>query len=279
MMVKANHALAHLLEHEPVLMGVVNVTPDSFSDGGDFLESETAVAHGRALLLKGAHILDIGGESTRPNAEIISVEEELRRVIPVIEGLKEHAPYISIDTRNAKVMRAAIKAGANIVNDVSALTHDPESASVIAQSDVSVCLMHMQGTPQTMQNAPSYENVVDDILRYFDELLDFCIGAGIHRDKIILDPGIGFGKTLEHNLSLLKNLKAFKCFGLPLLLGVSRKSFIAAASKGESAGDRLPGSLAAALWGLEQGADIFRVHDVAETAQAFAIHRAIKAAS
>lgn len=270
------HKLAGLLEDAPILMGIVNVTPDSFSDGGQFFDTDRAVAHGLKLLEDGAQILDIGGESTRPGAEAVSIEEELRRVIPVIEGLKGKAAHISIDTRNASVMAGAIAAGATIVNDVSALAHDPDSMGVVADSGVPVCLMHMKGTPETMQDAPEYGDVLSEVLAYFEARIAACVRAGIAEDQIILDPGIGFGKTVEHNLLLLKNLSALKCFGLPVLLGVSRKRFIAAVSKGEPEDARLPGSLAAALWGLEQGAEIFRVHDVAETRQAFSVYDGIQ---
>lgn len=262
----------------PLIMGVVNVTPDSFSDGGAYLAADKAIEHGKSLLKEGADILDIGGESTRPNAETVSIEEEIERITPVIEGLAEHASYISIDTRNAATMQAAIQAGANIINDVSGLTHDSDSADIVAQSGLPVCIMHMQGNPQIMQNAPIYENVVDEILAFFEERLEFCARRNIRSKNIILDPGIGFGKTLEHNLSIMKNINKFKMFNCPVLLGVSRKSFIGDLCDETNPEGRIFGSISAALYGLENGADIFRVHDVKETKQAFTVHRAIASA-
>lgn len=273
---KLDAFLSNISPFGPALMGIVNVTPDSFSDGGQFYNSQDAINHGLTLIAEGAHILDIGGESTRPGAAIISTEEELERVIPVIQGLRKntHIP-ISIDTRCAKVMEAALEAGASIVNDVSALTHDPESLGVVARKNIAVCLMHMQGTPQTMQDNPDYGDVVTNIMQYFDARMKICIEEGINEENIILDPGIGFGKTLDHNLQILKHLQSFKSFGRPVLLGASRKSFISMASNNEPAQERLAGSIAVALWGAEQRADILRIHDVAQTRQALAIQNAI----
>lgn len=271
--------LKSLLENSPLVMGIVNVTPDSFSDGGHYHEAKDAIAHAKLLHDQGAHILDVGGESTRPNAQIISPGEEMQRVLPVIAGAKSFASCISIDTRNAATMAAAIDAGAHIINDVSALSHDPESVHVAAQYGVPVCLMHMRGTPQTMQDNPFYEDVVEDIIRYFEERIAFCSKNGMKDNQIILDVGIGFGKTLEHNLALLANLTRIKALGFPVLLGVSRKSFIAKLSDDAHADQRLGGSLAAALWGIDHGADILRVHDVAQTLQAVQIYNAIKGAS
>lgn len=273
-----SNILSHLFKNKPVVMGIVNVTPDSFSDGGLHNTTQAAIDHGMQLLSEGADILDIGGESTRPDAEIVSVEEEIRRVIPVIEGLKGKAAYISIDTRNANTMRAAIKAGANIINDVSSLEHDPESVHIVSESGRPICLMHMQGTPQNMQKSPEYENVVDDILDYFTNRIEYCLKNNIKENQIILDVGVGFGKTLEHNLLLLKNISEFKKFGFPLLLGTSRKSFISALSCKEPPDRRIGGSIASAIWGMEQGVDIFRVHDVAQTLQALKVYEAIKEA-
>lgn len=263
----------------PMIMGIVNVTPDSFSDGGDFYDPARAISHGLQLIEEGAHILDIGGESTRPNAEIVSIEEEIKRVVPVIEGLSGKSPFISIDTRNAQTMRAAIKAGANIVNDVSGLLYDESSIDVVAEAQVPVCIMHSQGTPQDMQDSPEYVDVVDDILAFFEERLETCSKRGIEQNKIIVDPGIGFGKTLDHNLKIIAQLDRFHQFGCPILLGVSRKSFIGKISGEDQAKNRLPGSLASALVGLEKGAQIFRVHDVKETKQAFDVHQAIYSAT
>jgi dihydropteroate synthase len=228
---------------------------------------------------EGAAILDIGGESTRPGAEVIDPEEEITRVVPVIEGLRGKVPWISIDTRNAQTMRAALAAGANCINDISGLTYDPEALSVAAGANVPIILMHSQGTPQTMQKNPSYTNVIEDIYAFFEERLEACKTARIEKKNLILDVGIGFGKTLEHNLLLLGNIKHFQDLGCPLLLGTSRKGFIGALSQNEPSESRQGGSLASALWGLSQGVQIFRVHDVAQTAQAFAVYRAIEASS
>lgn len=263
---------------EPVIMGIVNVTPDSFSDGGDFFSAEQAIKHGLQLLKEGAHILDIGGESTRPNADIVSVEDEIKRVIPVIEGLADKAPYISIDTRNPETMQKAISIGANIINDISGLRHDINSISVAVDAQIPVCIMHMQGTPQDMQNRPEYEHVIDEILAFFEERLMFCEKHGLSKDKVILDPGIGFGKTLNHNLTILNNMDAFHRFGCPVMLGASRKSFIGVITGDDNPKNRLAGSLAAALSGLDQNVQIFRVHDVKETRQAFDVYQAVRSA-
>jgi len=261
----------------PIIMGVVNVTPDSFSDGGEHYDIHAAIAHSEQIFEDGALILDIGGESTRPNAEVVSIEEEQKRVLPVIHALKETgAPIISIDTCNAQTMREAIDAGANFINDVSGLTRDKQSVSVVAQSGLPVCIMHMQGTPQTMQDSPKYDNVLDEVMAFFEERLNYCEANGVVQNRVILDPGIGFGKTLEHNLTLIKNLKEFHRFGRPILLGVSRKSFIGAISGEDNPKERLAGSISTALHGLEAGVQIFRVHDVKETRQAFDVHHAIK---
>ncbi len=262
---------------EPVIMGVVNVTPDSFSDGGECYAPKAALTHGLRLLEQGVHILDIGGESTRPGSAAISIDEELRRVIPVIKALKEQgAPIISIDTQNAETMRIGVDNGANLINDISGLHGDPKSVSVVAESGLPVCIMHMQGTPQTMQNNPNYNNILDEVMAFFEERLEFCDSHGVAQNRVILDPGIGFGKTLEHNLTLIKNINKFKDLGCPLLLGVSRKSFIGAISGETNPKERLAGSLAAALYGLDAGVQIFRVHDVKQTRQAFQVHNAIK---
>ncbi len=267
----------NLTSNSPLIMGILNVTPDSFSDGGDYNSTALAVAHGLKLLGDGAHILDIGGESTRPNADVVSVKEEIERVVPVIRALATHAPYISIDTRNAATMRAAIDAGANIINDVSALSHDPESMIVASQSGLPVCLMHMKGSPKDMQKSPSYDDVVVEVLNYFKARIIKCIEAGIDPSQIIIDPGIGFGKTLEHNFMLIKHISAFQSLGHPVLLGASRKSFIGALDINASEGkDRIAGSIAAALYGVfHGGAQIIRVHDVYETRQALAVFSAL----
>jgi len=259
----------------PLIMGIVNVTPDSFSDGGETPNAAAAIERGRLMIDQGADILDIGGESTRPGAEPVSLDEELARVVPVIETLAAEGACISVDTRNAPVMAAAIKAGAAIVNDVTGLQGDGQSLKTIAASNVSVVLMHMQGDPRTMQETPHYEDVVGEVGGYLITRINACEQAGISRDRIAIDPGIGFGKTLEHNLELLRNLGAFARLGCPLVLGVSRKSLIGQLSGQEDAGRRLPGSLAAALNGVSRGASILRVHDVAETRQALDVWSAI----
>lgn len=269
---------AGLALDRPRLMGVLNVTPDSFSDGGRYASHEAAIAHGRALLAAGAAILDVGGESTRPGAAPVSIDEELDRVVPVIEALSKEGALISIDTRRAAVMRAALAAGARIVNDVTALAGDPESASVVAKSGAAVVLMHMQGEPHTMQQAPTYRDAPLDIYDFFAARLTACVAAGIDPARVALDPGIGFGKRDPHNLAILADLALYHGLGCALLLGVSRKSFIGRLSRGEDADQRLAGSLAAALSGLERGVQIIRVHDVAETAQAVAIRQAIATA-
>lgn len=257
-----------------LIMGVVNVTPDSFSDGGAFFEPQNAIQHAMQLLEEGADILDIGGESTRPGADIISDEDEVNRVVPVIEGVKEKASFISIDTRNAQTMHKALKAGANIINDVSGLMHDPESIAVAAESNCPVCIMHMKGTPQTMQDSPIYDDVVDEVLHYFEERLNFCSKNGVNPERVVLDPGIGFGKTLDHNVSILKHMQRIKAMGSPVLLGTSRKSFIGAISGEQDAKKRFPGSLASLLAVIKH-VDIVRVHDVAETRQALDVYQAI----
>ena len=257
------------------IMGVVNVTPDSFSDGGDRFDTGLAVAAGLELQEAGADILDIGGESTRPGADPVAPAEERRRVIPVIRELARQGALVSVDTRHAATMAEALAAGAAIVNDVTALSGDPESLGVVAEAGCALVLMHMQGAPETMQTAPRYEEVVLDIYDYLAARLEACLVAGISPDRVAVDPGIGFGKTIDHNLQILDQLALYHGLGCPLLLGVSRKSFIGRLSTGEAPKDRLPGSLAAALAGLARGAQILRVHDVAETRQAIRIWEAI----
>jgi dihydropteroate synthase len=259
-------------------MGIVNVTPDSFSDGGDRLDPAAAIAAGRRMLEEGAEILDIGGESTRPGAEPVGIEEECARVLPVIEALAADGALVSIDSRHAAVMRAAVEAGASIVNDVTALTGDPESLAAVAALEVPVILMHMQGEPRTMQADPRYGDVVAEVRGFLGERAAACESAGIARADICIDPGIGFGKTVAHNLALLKHLEAIRELGYPVLIGASRKSFIGKLSHGEAPKQRLGGSLAVALAAAERGAAILRVHDVAETAQALALWRAISEA-
>ena len=259
----------------PALMGIINVTPDSFSDGGQYDSAPEAIARGWRLIEEGADILDIGGESTRPGAAPVTPQQEMDRVLQVIEGLHGCGKLISIDTKNAATMRAALAAGAGMINDVSALTADPDSLTFVAASDVPVCLMHMQGDPATMQKAPSYEDAVAEICAYLAARIIACTDAGIIKDRIIVDPGIGFGKTLEHNLGLLNHIARFCDLGVPVLLGASRKSFIEGICPGTPPQDRLPGSLAAALWAAQNGVSILRVHDVAQTKQALAVHAAV----
>jgi dihydropteroate synthase len=269
------YSFAGVTSDRPLLMGVVNVTPDSFSDGGQFSSLEEAVGFGRSLALQGASILDIGGESTRPGAASVTIEQEIARAIPVVRALAADGLCVSIDTRHAPVMRAALEAGASIINDVSALEGDPDSLAVAAGSRASVVLMHMRGTPATMQDHPAYEDAPQEIFGYLAGRIEACLSAGMPRERICVDPGIGFGKTLRHNVELLANLDLFHKLGVPVLLGVSRKSLIAALSRNEPPQDRLAGSIAAALSGIARGAQILRVHDVAETAQAVAVWHAI----
>ncbi|MEX0694879.1 MAG: dihydropteroate synthase [Rhodospirillales bacterium] len=269
---------AGLLLDRPRLMGVVNVTPDSFSDGGDFLDASIAIQHGKSLIDAGADILDIGGESTRPGSEPISTDEECRRILPVIEGLADTGVLISVDTRHGAVMRQAIDAGARIVNDVTALTGDPESVRVCAEAGVDVVLMHMQGEPRTMQDNPHYDDAALDIVDYMQARLLHLQASGIPKTRVAVDPGIGFGKNLAHNLRILSHIDAFHALGVPLVLGVSRKSFISKIDREALPKDRVAGSIAAAIAGWDRGVQIFRVHDVAETRQALAVWQAIEEA-
>ena len=269
---------AGLLLDRPLVMGIVNVTPDSFSDGGRYAETDAAIAHGRRLREEGADILDIGGESTRPGAAPLAPEAELARVIPVIRALAAEGALISIDTRRAVVMRAAIEAGARIVNDVTALTGDADSLAVVRESGVSVVLMHMLGDPQTMQVKPVYADVVREVSAYLAERVQACRAAGLAAERIAVDPGIGFGKTVEHNLSLLAGTARLRALGVAVLVGASRKAFIGRLSRGEPAPERVAGSVAAALAAIERGAHIVRVHDVAATRQALSVWQAVERA-
>jgi dihydropteroate synthase len=263
----------------PVLMGILNVTPDSFSDGGAFYDPSRALDHGRAMMEAGADIVDVGGESTRPGANETPVAEELRRVVPIVEALARDGVPISVDTRRAAVMRAALDAGARVVNDVTALTGDRDSMAVAAESGAPVVLMHMAGEPRTMQQAPHYDDVALDVLDYLEARVDACEAAGIPRSHIAVDPGMGFGKhPIDHNLPLLRRIALLHATGCEILLGVSRKSFIGRVSRNEQAAERVAGSVAAALWGVSQGVQIIRVHDVGETRQALAVCRAIMGA-
>ncbi len=259
----------------PLVMGIVNVTPDSFSDGGDFAETDAAIRHGLKLVDEGADIVDVGGESTRPGSLPVSVEDEWRRVGAVIGALARQGALVSVDTRHAEIMRRALAEGARIVNDVTALTGEAESLGVVAGSQAGVVLMHMQGEPATMQKDPHYDDVVADVETYLGARVAACRAAGISPERIAVDPGIGFGKTLEHNLRLLANCGQLRKLGVAVLIGASRKSLIGRLAGGATAKDRLGGSLAAALAAAVRGADIVRVHDVAATRQALAVWRAI----
>ena len=256
------------------LMGVVNVTPDSFSDGGLYLDPAAAVAHGRELAEAGAVVLDVGGESTRPGAEPFGAEEELRRVVPVVRGLRDCGCELSVDTSKAAVAAAAIDAGATIVNDVTALRGDPEMAALCAERDATVVLMHMLGEPRSMQNVPRYDDVVADLKALLAERLAAATAAGIAAERVWLDPGIGFGKTAAHNMELLRRLGELRELGRPLVVGTSRKSFIGRVD-GSAAGERLGGTIASSVIAAAEGAEVLRVHDVAEVRQALAVATAI----
>ncbi len=246
-------------------MGVINVTPDSFSDGGQFHQTEKAVVKALNLINEGADIIDIGGESTRPGADIVTVQDEINRVVPVIEHIRRKNKHItiSIDSSKAEVIQAAIQAGANFINDVNAL-QSPGCIEIAAQYQLPVCLMHKQGQPKTMQNCPQYHDVVEDVMSFFKKRVQECLTAGITKSNIILDPGIGFGKTLKHNLALLKNINTLKSIEHPILIGVSRKTMIGEILNAD-VNHRLYGSLAVAQFAFTQGAEIFRVHDVKAT--------------
>jgi dihydropteroate synthase len=262
----------------PVVMGVVNVTPDSFSDGGRFLDPGAAVRHGRALAGEGAAILDVGGESTRPGAAPVSEQEERERVVGVVEQLAAEA-RVSIDTTKAGVASAAVAAGATLVNDVSAFRFAPELAGVVADAGVDCCLMHMLGEPRTMQDDPRYGDVVSEVRSFLEERLAFAVAEGVPEDRVWLDPGIGFGKTVEHNLELLARLEEIVAIGRPVVVGTSRKSFLGTVAGGREADRRLPGTIATNVMALERGAAVFRVHDVAAVVDALAVASATVAAT
>ena len=258
-------------------MGIVNVTPDSFSDGGRFLAPERAIAHARELSDGGADLLDIGGESTRPGARAVPAEEELARVAPVLAGLENVKPPISIDTSKTAVADAALDAGAEIVNDVTALRSDPALAGLCAERKCGVVLMHMQGTPRTMQENPTYDDVVDDVKAFLAGRIEFAVGEGIDEDRIWIDPGIGFGKTVRHNVELLRRLGELRELGRPVVVGTSRKRFIGTLT-GREVDDRLGGTIASNVLAVKAGADVVRVHDVAEVRQALTVTEAVLAA-
>jgi dihydropteroate synthase len=250
------------------IMGVVNVTPDSFSDGGVFDDEAAAIAHGHRLISEGAAIIDVGGESTRPGAAPVPVEQELERVIPVVEGIS--GAQISIDTMKLAVAERALDAGASYVNDVTAFRHDPELAGLVADRGVDCCLMHMLGEPRTMQDDPRYDDVVDDVKAFLEERLKVAVKAGVAEERIQLDPGIGFGKTLDHNLELLRRLDELTTLGRPIVIGTSRKSFLGRLT-GRDVTERACATAATSVIAFERGARVFRVHDVAATADALAV--------
>ena len=257
----------------PLVMGVVNITPDSFSDGGKFLAADAAIDHGLQLIEDGADILDIGGESTRPGAEPVNIAEELRRVLPIIQAMQRKNVPISIDTMKPEVMKAAIQAGVSMVNDVNALRADG-AVEICAESNVGVCLMHMQGSPRTMQLEPTYSDVVAEVKTFLLDRAQACERAGIARDRIVIDPGFGFGKNREHNLTLLRRLKEFRELGYAVLAGLSRKSVLGKIT-GQEVVSRVPASVAAAMLAAQTGAHIVRVHDVRATKDALAILHAV----
>lgn len=260
----------------PVVMGILNVTPDSFSDGGKFSSFELACQHADEMVAQGALIIDIGGESTRPGAADVSVEDELARVVPLVEYVaKHHDVWISVDTSKPDVMRQAVNAGAHLINDVRALL-EPGALETAAQLNVPICLMHMQGAPRTMQSAPEYQDVIADVFKFLNERIQACLEAGIPRELLLIDPGFGFGKTLEHNYELLAKLERFAQFELPILIGLSRKSMIGNLLARPTS-ERLAGSLAGAMIAAQKGAHIIRVHDVPETVDMLKVLQATQA--
>jgi dihydropteroate synthase len=253
------------------IMGVLNVTPDSFSDGGEWLDFDAAVAHGRELIAQGAEIVDVGGESTRPRSEPVAVDDELARVVPVVGALAGAGAQLSVDTAKATVAAAALDAGATLVNDVTALRADPDMAALVAERGCDCCLMHMLGEPRTMQDDPRYDDVVAEVAHFLAERAEVATAAGIARERIMVDPGIGFGKTMEHNLALLDGLDAIASLGFPVVLGASRKSFLGAITGREDPHERAVATAAVNVLGLERGASVFRVHDVAATRDALLV--------
>jgi dihydropteroate synthase len=258
----------------PLVMGIVNITPDSFHDGGRFAAADDAIAHADRLIEEGADLLDLGGESTRPGAVPVPAEQELARVLPVLEALRGRGVPVSVDTRQPAVMRAALAAGAAMINDVNAL-RAPGAVEAVAGTDASVCLMHMQGEPRTMQQAPRYADVVGEVTAFLEARIEACVAAGIERSRIVVDPGFGFGKRLEDNLTLARALPVLAKLA-PVLVGFSRKSMIGAMTGRAATADRLAGSVAAALWAARHGAAVLRVHDVAATRDALAVWRQLE---
>jgi dihydropteroate synthase len=262
---------------EPAIMGILNVTPDSFSDGGKFFDADAAATHGLAMARAGAKIIDVGGESTRPGAPAVNEDEQIRRTIPAIRQIARQADVIiSIDTTSSRVAAAAIKAGASMINDISALRSDPAMAKLAAQTRTAVVLMHMQGTPATMQLNPTYQDVVEEVIAFLAERIEYAAGAGINRDAIVVDPGIGFGKTTDHNLFLLKNLNRFHNLNQAILVGPSRKAFIGTVLGETDPDNRIFGTAAAAAWCAAAGVQILRVHDVEPMIQVVRITTAIR---
>jgi dihydropteroate synthase len=261
-------------------MGVLNVTPDSFSDGGEWLGLEHAVRHGRSMAAQGAELVDVGGESTRPGSAGVALDEELRRVVPVVEALAHDdlAAAVSVDTSNAAVAEAALAAGATYVNDVTAFRGDPAMAGLVAQAGCECCLMHMLGEPRTMQDDPRYDDVVDDVRAFLEQRVAFAVGEGVAPERIHVDPGIGFGKTLEHNLQLLRRLDEIVALGFPVMVGTSRKSFLGRLTGREDPHDRVAATVATSVMALERGATMFRVHDVAANADGLRVAAATLAA-
>jgi dihydropteroate synthase len=255
----------------PRIMGILTVTPDSFSDGGEWFDFDEAVQHGRALVAEGADILDVGGESTRPGAAPVALDEELRRVVPVIRVLREVGAQLSIDTMKLTVAEAAVEAGATFVNDVTAFRHEPELAGFVADRGCDCCLMHMLGEPRTMQDDPRYVDVVDDVRAFLEERAEFAVGEGVREERIMVDPGIGFGKTLDHNLELLRRLDEIVALGFPVVVGTSRKSFLGRLTGRKDPHDRIAATVATTVLALERGAAVFRVHDVAPTKDALTV--------
>ena len=261
----------------PVVVGILNITPDSFSDGGEFLDPGAAAEHAATMLDEGADILDVGGESTRPGSDPVSQEEEIQRVIPVLERILSVRPeaVISVDTYRSGTATAALEAGASLVNDVTALRDDPRIASVVQEAACPVILMHMQGEPKTMQKEPHYEDVVREVRDFLAERAEYAVAAGIRPENVILDPGIGFGKNLDHNLDLLRNLDAIVDLGFPVLIGASRKSFMEKITGVQEARDRVSGTVATTVLAYERGATFFRVHDVRANREALAVAEAV----
>lgn len=267
--------IAGLTFEQPRLMGILNVTPDSFSDGGKFSNPDDAVRHANDMVRQGADILDIGGESTRPGADYVDINDEISRTAPVILAIRKKLDVpISIDTRKSAVAKAALDAGADLINDVAAFTHDPTLIHLVAQRNAPVCLMHAQGDPKTMQDKPCYDNVLLDVYDFLEEKIMAAEAAGIPRTRIIIDPGIGFGKTAQHNLTLLANISLFHSLGCVILLGASRKKFIGDITGEKSAKDRVSGSVCVAQTATSQGVQLLRVHDIKETKQAIAMQKA-----